>query len=121
MRTRSPPRPVAEWIKRADVPVILLGDTNIPIEPGQHAGDVASPAFGKLINDAGLIWVEPSNPHKTQCSPRFNSMLDQIYRAATLPVSGAVAEIQFTGPEYCEGDAEGFADHRPVVGRFSFP
>ena len=112
---------IVEWIKRADVPVILLGDTNIPIEPGLRADDVTSPAFTKLIDDAGLIWVEPTNPYKTQCSPRFNSMLDQIYRTANFPVSGASAEIQFTEPEYCEGDAEGFADHRPVVGFFSFP
>lgn len=111
---------IVEWIKRADVPVILLGDTNIPIEPGQHAADVTSPAFVKLTNDGGLIWIEPSNPHKTQCSPSFNSMLDQIYRTANLPATDISAEIQFTGPEYCEGDAEGFADHRPVVGQFKF-
>ena len=112
---------IAGWINRADVPVILLGDTNIPIEPGHHAADVTSPAFGKLTTDAGLIWIEPSNPHRTQCTPGFNSMLDQIYRTENLPVTGSVAEIRFTGPEYCEGDAEGFADHRPLVGKFNFP
>lgn len=111
---------LAAWIKKADVPVILLGDTNIPIEPGQKASDVTSAAFRKLVNDAGLVWIEPSNPFKTQCHATFNSMLDQVYRTPNLPVTAATAEIQFTSPQYCERDVEGFSDHRPVVATFMF-
>lgn len=109
---------IAEWIKQADAPVILLGDTNIPIEPGVQSSEVPSPAFRKLTNDGGLIWIEPSNPHKTQCNPNYNSMLDQIYRTDNLSVDVVTVEVQFTDPEYCEGDVEGYSDHRPVVGTF---
>lgn len=111
---------IAEWITRADAPVVFLGDTNIPIEPGDHAGDVNSAAFRKLTQDGGLIWIEPSNPYKTQCNPNFNSMLDQIYRTSNLPATAVTAEIQFTDGDYCAGDAQGFSDHRPVVGSFQF-
>jgi endonuclease/exonuclease/phosphatase family metal-dependent hydrolase len=36
---------LAKWVKQRDVPVILLGDTNIPIEPGFKAPQVTAAAF----------------------------------------------------------------------------
>jgi endonuclease/exonuclease/phosphatase family metal-dependent hydrolase len=112
---------LAQWIRKQDVPVILLGDTNIPIEPGTTAAGVTFPAFRKLVDDGGLIWVEPSNPIKTQCDDTFNSMLDQVYHTATLPVTAVTAEIQFPLPSYCKQDVLGFSDHRPIVATFTFP
>jgi hypothetical protein len=31
-----------------------------------------------------MVWVEPTNPVKTQCDDNFNSMLDQIYHTTNL-------------------------------------
>lgn len=112
---------LAQWIKRRDVPVILLGDTNIPIEPGQKASQVTAAAFRKLVSEGGMVWLEPVNPVKTQCDDEFNSMLDQVYHSTNLPVTSARAEIQFTSPSYCDGDALGFSDHRPIVATFGLP
>jgi len=112
---------IAEWIKKSDVPVILLGDTNIPIEPGRTTDQVTFPAFRKLIDEAGLIWVEPSNPIKTRCDPVLNLMLDQVYHTPNLAATQAVTEIQFPEEQYCELDPQGYSDHRPVVARFTFP
>lgn len=112
---------LAQWIKRRDVPVILLGDTNIPIEPGLKAPQVTAAAFKKLTTDAGMVWVEPNNPVKTQCDNEFNSMLDQVYHTTNLQPASVTAEIQFTSQSYCDADRRGYSDHRPVVATFSFP
>jgi endonuclease/exonuclease/phosphatase family metal-dependent hydrolase len=112
---------LAKWIKQRDVPVILLGDTNIPIEPGLKAPQVTAAAFKKLTTEAGMVWVEPANPVKTQCDVNFNSMLDQVYHTANLQPTSVSAEIQFTSPSYCDGDTQGFSDHRPIVATFTLP
>jgi len=110
---------LANWIKKQDVPVILLGDTNIPIEPDAVEAQITTPAFRKLIDDGGLTWLKPSNPTKTQCDPQFNSMLDQVYRTRNIPVESETAEILFTTAAYCERDTQGYSDHRPVVATFT--
>lgn len=112
---------LAKWIKQRDVPVILLGDTNIPIEPGQNASQVTAAAFKKLTQEGGLTWLVPSNPIKTQCHPEFNSMLDQVYYTANLQPTTARAEIQFTSASYCQRETQGYSDHRPIVATFSLP
>lgn len=98
-------------------PTIVLGDTNIPIEPGQPAPDAANlPAFTNLTTGMGLKWVTPSNPVATQCSPQYNSMLDQVYGP---PAAAASAEIKFTDQAYCDRENAGYADHRPIVATFT--
>lgn len=114
-------RLIAGWIKQADAPVILVGDFNIPIEPGATPQEVSSVDFLELTKDKTLVWVAPSNPYKTQCDPAYNSMLDQIYHSPGFLRNSATAEIQLATPDYCEQDSKGYADHRPVVGRFAFP
>ncbi len=97
-------------------PTIVLGDTNIPIEPGESAPDAANlPAFTNLTTGMGLKWVLPSNPVATQCSPQFNSMLDQIYGP---PNAAGSAEIKFPEQAYCDRENAGYADHRPIVATF---
>jgi endonuclease/exonuclease/phosphatase family metal-dependent hydrolase len=112
---------LADWLKKTGAPLILLGDTNIPIEPGQHSDDVTAAAFRNLLDGASLAWIEPENPSKTQCNPIYDSMLDQVYRTSNLPVSAAAAEIMFPEASYCDGDKAGYSDHRPVVATFEFP
>ncbi len=112
---------IANWITTAEVPVILIGDTNIPIRPGLTAAQVDSLAFREFTRDDVLTWVEPDNPYKTQCNPNYNSMLDQIYHSPGFLMDSAKTEIQFTTPDYCENDSHGYADHRPIVGTFQFP
>ena len=112
---------IADWIKRADVPVILLGDLNIPIEPGTMVKKVVSRDFLELTKDDALVWVVSSNPYKTQCDPDYNSMLDQFNHSPGFLKNAATVEIQLTAPDYCLQEVEDYADHRPVVGSFLFP
>lgn len=102
-----------DWIDRADAPVILLGDFNIPVAPSEAQGPTNSPAFD-IIN-ADLVWSYPNNPIKTQCSPRYNSMLDLFFYSPQVQGWGPQSQIMLTTPAYCAAEANGGADHRPVV------
>lgn len=106
---------LAKEIIRTGLPTLLLGDTNIPIEPGAEGatGDHAE-AFLNLTTGANLSWVKPKNPVKTQCNPKFNSMLDQVFAPSPLPTGSAV-DIKFPEEAYCDLDAQGYADHRPLI------
>lgn len=109
---------LAEHIMSADVPTVLLGDTNVPIEPGDSGATGANvEAFENLTTAAGLKWIAPTNPVKTQCSPLYNSMLDQVFGPASL-IAEAFAEVRFPEATYCDLDALGYSDHRPVVATF---
>ncbi|MER9273472.1 endonuclease/exonuclease/phosphatase family protein [Mesorhizobium sp. M0643] len=109
----------AEIVQGGEVPTILLGDTNIPIEPGADGADGANrEAFNNLTSSSGLVWLQPRNPIKTQCDPNFNSMLDQVYAPTSL-AAAATAEIKFAEASYCDKDAQGFSDHRPIVAVFT--
>ncbi|MER9700731.1 hypothetical protein [Mesorhizobium sp. M0146] len=45
-------------------------------------------------------------------------MLDQVYAPTSL-AAAAIAEIKFAEASYCEKDAQGFSDHRPIVAVFT--
>ena len=107
---------IREWISRADVPVILTGDFNIPVAPTSATGNQSSVAFTTLEQVA--TWLRPSNPVKTQCSPSFNSMLDLFFLKGGSNISVNDVKVREVDPSYCNMDAEGYADHRPVVASF---
>jgi endonuclease/exonuclease/phosphatase family metal-dependent hydrolase len=104
---------LATEMVKSGLPTILLGDSNIPIEPGSGgATDANAPAFDSLTTGAHLAWIKPQNPVKTQCDPQFNSMLDQVYAPSG---TTGTATIKFPEADYCRLDAQGFSDHRPIV------
>ncbi|MCR9074207.1 MAG: endonuclease/exonuclease/phosphatase family protein [Alphaproteobacteria bacterium] len=109
-------RLLAEWIARADVPVILAGDFNIPVLPQEANGASASAAFDRLVD--ALAWVRPANPTKTQCSPDHESMLDHVF-VDRERIAMAEVRIHETDPAYCAADRRGGSDHRPVSARVS--
>ena len=111
---------LASWIERTNLPVILVGDFNIPISPQHPSGNTDSRAYKELTEGANLLWVRPANPHTTQCDPRYDSMLDHVYHTRGFLENTATAEVQFANAAYCEGEAEGYSDHRPVVASFRF-
>ena len=60
-------------------------------------------------------WVEPSNILKTQCSSRFNSILDFVFLANQPQTWQATSEILFPASNYCQDEDEFTSDHRPVA------
>ena len=107
-----------KWVDRADVPVVLGGDFNIPISPQSENGNPLSTAFSKLAGK--MRWLRPSNPMTTQCNPDYNSMLDHFFLKADDNVDVHDVKILNPDPSYCEADTSGGADHRAVVGSFTF-
>jgi endonuclease/exonuclease/phosphatase family metal-dependent hydrolase len=109
---------LAKELMATGLPTILLGDSNIPIEPGEDGptSSADKDAFTSLTVGSQLVWVKPSNPVKTQCHPELNSMLDQLFGPVSMAT--ATAEIKFLEASYCDRDSEGYSDHRPLVGRF---
>ena len=114
-------RLLASWIARADVPVILVGDFNIPVSPLDPSGNTDSRAFMELTTRANLLWVRPVNPYKTICDPRYDSMLDHVYHTRGFLEDTATVEVQFAVAAYCDEEGAGYSDHRPVVASFRFP
>ena len=105
---------IKQWIERSDVPVILTGDSNIPIPPGANAPSPSSAAFDNL--DSVAEWREPANPIKTQCS-NFNSMLDHFFVEESQDLRVIDVRIEATHNTFCDEEREGGPDHRPVIAR----
>ena len=107
-------RILADWVEQQDVPVIIAGDVNIPVEPGETETD--SEAFQTLLST--MTWMAPTNPVPTQCSPRFRSMLDHVFVHLGPNLEPIDATIAETEEVFCEAEVEGGPDHRPVLARF---
>lgn len=106
-----------QWVDKQDVPVILTGDFNIPVEPSSANGNQASDAFRTL--EESMEWLRPTNPVKTQCDPAFNSMLDHVFFRGGANMTAGTVQVLETQSAYCDLDVQGFPDHRPVVGSFT--
>ena len=109
---------LSHWVRRADVPVILTGDFNIPIEPDEMNGNTSSIAYSRLREE--IQWLRPSNPKKTQCSPDYNSMLDHFFLKGSERVTVRTVDILQTAQAYCDAEVRGGSDHRPVVATIAF-
>ncbi|MBW8640368.1 endonuclease/exonuclease/phosphatase family protein [Hoeflea sp. WL0058] len=105
---------LAAELRNQSLPTILLGDSNIPIDPdGSPLTGANLDTFTNLTKFAGLTWATPDNPMPTQCSKNFNSMLDQIY-VPRMAAEATQATILFPEEAYCDGDPKGYSDHRPI-------
>lgn len=106
-------RIMMEWINKTDIPVILGGDFNVPIEPRSRAGNPGSGSF-RVITET-LRWQRPINPIKTHCGEQSTSMLDHFFTSPSIDAWSPKVEIAMTTAKYCRSDDQGYADHRPVV------
>lgn len=109
---------ISDWVEGADVPVILAGDFNIPIEPTAVDGNQDSAAFQTLLQR--MTWLRPDNPVTTQCNPRFNSMLDHFFVTQGDDIAVTSVEISRPDEDYCSLDEEGYPDHRPMIAKLEF-
>lgn len=109
---------LSDRILQLTAPLLLVGDFNIPVRPSAARGNPNSEAFRTLVRTP-LEWIRPVNPTTTQCDPQFDSMLDLVFRSPMYGPWSVTAEIQQPEASYCEKDAHGFADHRPVAVDFT--
>lgn len=106
-----------EWAALTDKPTMLLGDFNFDLEvpawiQGRYQGNRAFRIFTREPNP--FTWVEHEPKLKTQCSEEYNSVLDFVF-LEDMPDWDATAELLFPDQAYCDDEATGGADHRPIV------
>lgn len=121
---REQARNLRRWADEAGEPSIILGDFNFDLEVDDwQAGSlVGNPAYHLFTRaPSPFVWAQHSPMVKTQCSPRYNSVLDFIF------LTGAARswDVQTTAffhddPAYCANESAGGADHLPLVASIAY-
>lgn len=106
-----------DWGRELKLPAIAVGDYNFDWEIPRANWDLG---FDLLTQDDVYIWVKPVQLIKTQCNPRFNSILDFVFLVATARSWDASSKIKFPEPDYCPDDRLR-SDHRPVTAEIMMP
>lgn len=119
---RDQAKKLREWAELSDEPTIILGGFNFDLEvpdwiQGSLKGNRAFHNFTR--SPSSVTWVEYTPKTKTQCSDRYNSVLDFVFVSGGARSCGASAGLLFTDTEYCDKEATGGANHRPVAVTFT--
>lgn len=93
--------------------LILVGDYNFDYDIATSRRDRG---FDLLTSNDVFRWVEPVDKIKTQCSSRYDSILDFVFLGGSALAWSSEASIELSQPEYCRRGGGG-SDHRPVVAR----
>lgn len=100
-----------DWADGENLPLILMGDFNydwnLSGTPGHDRG------YDALTENGIWQWVRPATLVKTQCSPRYNSVLDFAFVANGAQQWASESEILERHPAFCN-DTDRTSDHRPV-------
>lgn len=106
-----------EWAAGQSLPVIAVGDYNFDweVDGGDADHDLG---YDNMIAGGTYRWVRPPQLVKTQCSDRFDSVLDFIFVAGDAQNWQGTSEILFAQAGYCP-DSDEKSDHRPIRAIFS--
>ncbi len=115
-RRHQQARLLNEWGAAQALPVIAAGDYNFDwdVKDGDKDHDLG---YDLLTANDVFVWVRPDDLIKTQCSERYNSVLDFVFIAGTAKIWPADSEILASQKDYCPDDALK-SDHRPVMAVF---
>ncbi|WP_300530775.1 endonuclease/exonuclease/phosphatase family protein [Maricaulis sp.] len=121
-------RRLREWIEEnQDLAIIALGDFNFDFDfRGARQG--GNRAFSIFARGGVASWPQPicmANDNcpatGTQCNPRYQNMLDFVFLAGTAKQWNAISQLAFLEENYCRREADGYADHRPVLAQIALP
>ncbi len=104
-----------EWVQTISTPVVLTGDFNFDYD---IATGVGNQSYDLFVAGGHVQWIKPQTLLKTQCSPRYNSILDFFFvndDASQWQATSSV--ISWSGD--CSSSAT-YPDHRPILARFTF-
>jgi hypothetical protein len=105
-----------DWAQNQVLPIIAVGDYNFDWEV-KHGETDHDKGYDNLIAGGAFAWVRPGTLVKTQCSQRFDSVLDFIFVAGEATEWTSSSDILFPEPAYCPDDSDK-SGHRPVQATF---
>ncbi|MGL5083193.1 MAG: endonuclease/exonuclease/phosphatase family protein [Microcoleaceae cyanobacterium] len=116
-RRHEQARLLNQWARKQTLPVIALGDYNFDwdVVRGESKRDQG---YDLMTQDQVLRWVRPQTLTATQCSDRYDSVLDFVFVAGSAKNWPASAEILYPQTSYCPDD-QSKSDHRPVKATFN--
>jgi len=103
------------WVQTVTEPTVLTGDFNFDYD---IATGIGNQSYNLFVAGGHVQWVVPQSLVKTQCSPRYNSILDFFFVNNTASQWQATSQVLvWTGD--C-GSPDTQPDHRPVLATFTF-
>lgn len=105
-----------EWGKKQTLPIVSVGDFNFDCKLPEL--EICNPAYGEMVADDVFAWLFPKNPMKTQCSQRYNSILDFVFVTGEAKSWAKESWILNVREEACM-DNKYKSDHRPVMAVFA--
>lgn len=104
---------INQWATSQPIPVIALGDFNFDwdVENGENDHD---DGYDNMTANDVFKWVQPPTLMKTQCSPRYNSVLDFVFVSHSFRTTTNSSEILLTDNDYCTTNTDNESDHRPI-------
>lgn len=102
-----------EWAQTQTAPIVAVGDYNFDWDIANGESD-HDQGYDNMTADGVFEWVQPATLIKTQCCPRFNSILDFVFVAGDALGWTATSEIAEIRGGYCTTNNSTESDHRPV-------
>ncbi len=108
------------WAQKQTLPIVAVGDYNFDwdVEVGNADHDAGYDAL--TANDA-FVWVRPEMLIKSQCSPKYNSVLDFVFLAGPAKEWPATSEILVEEGDCADDPNRERSDHRPVIATLTVP
>lgn len=106
------------WALNKNGPVVAVGDYNFDCElPDLTKCDQA---YYEMVSGDVFDWVKPSNPIRTQCNRKYNSILDFVFVGNQARAWAPKSTILHSQYSMCDDNADK-SDHRPVLGVLDIP
>ncbi|WP_071517703.1 endonuclease/exonuclease/phosphatase family protein [Geitlerinema sp. PCC 9228] len=118
-RRHQQARMLNQWAQKQDLPIVAVGDYNFDWDI-RSDGLRRDLGFDYLTQNGVFSWVKPQKLLPTQCSQKFQSILDFVFISQEVKNWSPSAKILYPQPSYCPDD-EQKSDHRPVRGTFKLP
>lgn len=98
------------WIQTQDIPVIAVGDYNFDYDIPSKKGNKA---FNLFTRNNHFTWIKPTELIRTQCNPKYNSLLDFIFVNDDALIWPNMSSKVIIREGDCPDD-DNTSDHRPV-------
>lgn len=104
------------WARTQTAPIIAVGDYNFDWSVTRGDAD-HDQGYDFMTQNGVFTWVRPPTLVETQCSDRFDSVLDFVFTAGTASTWAPSAEIVVVAGDCPDNNQT--SDHRPVRASFT--